>query len=404
MPQQSGYHDVQKRIREYMSIGAGAPITFQGNGSISLVSGGGSGLDIAGQHDLVIAGMTFSSGNGVTISNSSAITLRTNRVVSNPRAGIDLDAATHDVQVRSNLVNSNGYASGYGFDGIRVAGTSNVVVDNILQANGAVVGNDNVAGIDVVSGAVNTVVADNRLLLNRRDGILVAGRGTDVVNNTVDASCRDGIDVADGASATVVENNISYANGGNGGASANAATSWAPIVSYTFDFGDGSAKVTQSTNTASHVYTQPGLYTVRYTKTDAAGGVATNTNTVSLAPPTAALTVTLPPMTSDQLTVTADASGSTLGSAGGTTFRYTFGDGTTLDNAASIVTHTYAHSGSYTVTVTVTDGSGLAASASRTVVLVGAYTPLGPVRVLDTRAAIGVPGTTPLQPGYTLAI
>jgi parallel beta-helix repeat protein len=192
MPQQSGYHDVQKRIREYMSIGAGAPITFQGNGSISLVSGGGSGLDIAGQHDLVIAGMTFSSGNGVTISNSSAITLRTNRVVSNPRAGIDLDAATHDVQVRSNLVNSNGYASGYGFDGIRVAGTSNVVVDNTLQANGAVVGNDNVAGIDVVSGAVNTVVADNRLLLNRRDGILVAGRGTDVVNNTVDASCRDG--------------------------------------------------------------------------------------------------------------------------------------------------------------------------------------------------------------------
>jgi hypothetical protein len=34
----------------------------------------------------------------------------------------------------------------------------------------------------------------------------------------------------------------------------------------------------------------------------------------------------------------------------------------------------------------------------------GAYTPLGPVRVLDTRAAIGVPGTTAVQSGQTVRL
>jgi PKD repeat protein len=181
---------------------------------------------------------------------------------------------------------------------------------------------------------------------------------------------------------------------------ANTAVRWAPIVQYTFDFGDGSAKVTQSTNTKSHLYTKSGTYTLTSTKTDSAGNVGTATQTVWVAPPTAALTVIPPQSTkSDQWTVTADASASTGGSAGGETFKFTFGDGTTIDNAPSIVTHTYTRPGKYTVTVLITDSSGLTASASRNVVLVDGYTPLGPVRVLDTRAAIGVPTTTAVPPG-----
>src|SRR5215469_10056724 len=197
----------------------GAPITFQGTGNppkqfAAAVFGANAGLQIAGQHDIVVAGIVFGD-NGISISNSSAITLQTNEVYGSSGTGIDLDAATHGVQVRSTLVLQSGYRGCS--DGIRVAGTGNVVVDNKLAYNGADTCIDNVAGINVLSSAVNTVVADNMLRFNRRDGILVAGTGTDVVNNTVDSSCRDGIDVADGASNTVVENNISFQNGGGGG-------------------------------------------------------------------------------------------------------------------------------------------------------------------------------------------
>ena len=520
----------------------GAPITFQGTGQAAVEY---AGLTITGQHDLVVTGLNFILGSGVSISNSSAITFHGNEVSGNSGTGIDLDAATHDVQVRSNVVTFNAAGSG---DGIRVAGTGSIVVDNTVDSNGEPA-NGNAAGIDILSSAVNTVVADNTAWDNRRDAILVAGTGTDVVNNTVQLNCADGIDVADGANGTVVENNSSYADGRDetgpcpstppqpvelgvygtatsttrvdynlthpggyapyawgtpqlnlaafqaasgqgahdivadplaGGAntpsylspaidsadsgapgvqstdidgnapvdepyspttgvgpvayldrgavelvsgrppspapvgtsitaqtpmpnpswkvtlSANTAVGWAP-VSYAFDFGDGSPRVTQSTSTASHVYTKPGTYLYVVIKTDAAGNGDSVIGQVDLTEPKAVLAVTQSP--SDPFTVTADASGSTRG-----TLRYTFGDGTTLDKAASTVTHTYAHPGTYIVTLTVTDGLGLTVSASQTVVLVGAYTPLGPVRVLDTRAAIGVPGTTAVQPGQTVSL
>src|SRR5690348_6719587 len=62
----------------------GAPITFQGTGpGIAQLQGAGSGLDISGQHDLVITGMNFATG-GVAISNSSAITFQKNDVFSIP--------------------------------------------------------------------------------------------------------------------------------------------------------------------------------------------------------------------------------------------------------------------------------------------------------------------------------
>jgi parallel beta-helix repeat protein len=65
--------------------------------------------------------------------------------------------------------------------------------------------------------------------------------------------------------------------------------------------------------------------------------------------------------------VTADASGSTAGTAPITSYRFNFGDGTTIgpqpDPTAS---HTYSSTGSFTVTVTVTDGNGLTSSTSRT--------------------------------------
>src|SRR5262249_26187008 len=43
---------------------------------------------------------------------------------------------------------------------------------------------------------------------------------------------------------------------------------WVPIASYTFDFGDGTAPVTQPAPTATHQYAQPGTYALQVTVTD----------------------------------------------------------------------------------------------------------------------------------------
>jgi PKD repeat protein len=50
----------------------------------------------------------------------------------------------------------------------------------------------------------------------------------------------------------------------------------ATINSYTLDFGDGSAAVTQSTSDFSHTYTKPGAYPARLTVSDTAGQASSN--------------------------------------------------------------------------------------------------------------------------------
>jgi len=54
------------------------------------------------------------------------------------------------------------------------------------------------------------------------------------------------------------------------------------IASYTFDFGDGSAAVTQSTSTASHTYSAAGNYAARLSVTDSRGKASTNTAEVTI--------------------------------------------------------------------------------------------------------------------------
>ena len=49
------------------------------------------------------------------------------------------------------------------------------------------------------------------------------------------------------------------------------------IASYTFDFGDGSAPVTQASPTISHTYSAPGEYPARLRVTDSRGLISTNT-------------------------------------------------------------------------------------------------------------------------------
>jgi PKD repeat protein len=54
------------------------------------------------------------------------------------------------------------------------------------------------------------------------------------------------------------------------------------IASYTFDFGDGSAPVTQASPTISHTYSSPGEYPARLRVTDSRGLMSTNTALVNI--------------------------------------------------------------------------------------------------------------------------
>jgi parallel beta-helix repeat protein len=83
--------------------------------------------------------------------------------------------------------------------------------------------------------------------------------------------------------------------------------------------------------------------------------------------PTAALSVS-PASGTAPLQVTADASGSTAGSAPISSYSFNFGDGTTVGpQSGATANHTYQSAGSYTVTVTATDGNNLTSQATKTV-------------------------------------
>ena len=137
------------------------------------------------------------------------------------------------------------------------------------------------------------------------------------------------------------------------------------IVSYAWNFGDGSASATAN---PVHVYVAAGTYNVSLTVTDDAGDSTADATTATIE----AIVVNAPPA--------ADANGPYSGYVGdtivfdgsasrdsdGTIVRYDwdFGDGTTSADAGPAPTHVYAATGQYTVTLTVIDDAGATGRAS----------------------------------------
>jgi parallel beta-helix repeat protein len=155
-------------------------------------------------------------------------------------------------------------------------------------------------------------------------------------------------------------------------ASASTDTDATPIATYSFNFGDGTAVVPQTSPTANHTYTSPGTYTLTVTAKDTGGltGTASKTVTVTDDPPIAALSVS-PTSGQAPLPVTADATNSMPGSTPIATYSFDFGDGTPVGapQATPTAAHTYYTAGTYTVTVTVTDTVGGSSQATQQVVV-----------------------------------
>ena len=146
-----------------------------------------------------------------------------------------------------------------------------------------------------------------------------------------------------------------------------SADAEAPIVSYAWNFGDGS---TAPGATADHTYTTAGNYTATLTVTDSGGLTASTTRAITVGeelpnvPPTAVASTTTPAVGPAPLTVT--LSGEESSDPDGTIVSYlwTFPNGSTLDGP--VVQATLGAAGTVDVTLTVTDDDGDSSTATVT--------------------------------------
>ena len=130
------------------------------------------------------------------------------------------------------------------------------------------------------------------------------------------------------------------------------------IVSYTWDFGDGTPPVTENDPITYHAYTSYGDYTVKLTVTDNDGLTSQTQATIHVSQhPLASFTFT----PSDPLVhelITFDASASTPDGGEIVSYTWDFGDGNITTTNDPIITHAYETYGTFTVTLKVTDSEG----------------------------------------------
>lgn len=142
--------------------------------------------------------------------------------------------------------------------------------------------------------------------------------------------------------------------------STSVAAAGRTIVSYHWDFKDGSPEVSGAT--AVHTYMEAGTFDVTLTVTDNRGVRSSHTVPITVTaphvPPTAAFT-----HTADSMSIAFSSASSTVtDNATVATHAWDFGDGTTSSEANP--THRFSTVGSHQVTLVVTDSLGFASTAS----------------------------------------
>lgn len=144
-----------------------------------------------------------------------------------------------------------------------------------------------------------------------------------------------------------------------------------PNATWRWDWGDG--HTTPGGIVASHVYEDPGVYTVTLTIDDSGFTRSAAVGVVTVhPPPTGPVAAITAPANSGDLTVTFDASASQPAwGQGGAIAEYwwDFGDGTLVitRDPDSIIDHTYSQDGTYTASVEIHTANGLTATDLATV-------------------------------------
>ncbi len=367
------------------------------------------------------------------------------------RDGVTLDQSTTGVVVDGGFFFAPSTNEG---DGIAVRGSHNVVrnVSDMRDFGGA--------QIRVGPGAADNVIVNNTIgwVSNPRSGAIynIDASGTAITNNTIKDYCAAGIRVAGTSTGVSVQNNLV--------ATMNRALC-DPTVGDKVDIGIYDAAVNTTIvdyNGVDRLDTRPyawgtpltslaafqaasgqGAHEVRYiprlsdsevpdlVTVDSANSAApfwpstdnrgrirediwwvanTGPGPVTYADrgatefcvaPFAQLTVTA---TQRATMVTADASASMPGGAPIATYTFDFGDGAVVTQSTPVATHAYSGLAIRQITLTVTDVNGLIDRETATVGPGSLFTPLSPIRVLDTRARVGVGTTTPVPAQGTIIL
>jgi PKD repeat protein len=141
----------------------------------------------------------------------------------------------------------------------------------------------------------------------------------------------------------------------------NASESYDPdgyIVSYAWDFGDGTPVVVENDPITTHAYTNYGDFTVKLTVTDNSDLTGEKTSALHVSQhPIASFTFS-PPDPLIHESVTFDGSASTPDGGTITSYTWNFGDGNITTESDPIITHAYTTYGTYTITLNVTDSEG----------------------------------------------
>lgn len=162
-----------------------------------------------------------------------------------------------------------------------------------------------------------------------------------------------------------VQFDASRSCGGSVNANGNCPSTSAGLVSYAWNFGDGT---TGSGRTASHAFSNQGTFLVTLTVTNDVGLSASSTQSVSVGagtvPTPAFIYSPTAPLAAQSIYF--DATTSKPGAGHRLVrFVYNWGDGSTMtDSSSPTASHAYAANGTYVVTLTVADENGTTASVT----------------------------------------
>jgi hypothetical protein len=376
--------------------------------------------------------LTSSVQGTVQVLGSSNITLDSDYIGQSAQAAVNtlsIDGSSSNVTVSRSYLDTDGFKNGAQAIGV-AAGASNITLaGNLIAASGIqatgvsglnIAGNTIqrgcTAGIDV-EGSSTGVAIENNLLEDANPTTDVSLGGYQQACTSASLAWAPDITVASGSSsATTADYNDFYVYSADATAPYSwAGVSYASLGAFETATGQGGHDLSDSAE-AKVLNPDPGRTggldatltadssAVGSANTSAPGQLSTDYYGSSpytsrgavqfmTANPTLSVAIGATPTSAYGIDLEQDITSASVP----LTVNVDWGDGitgtTTTTGAQTLDTdHTYAAIGSYTVTVTVTDNSSDSVSNAIIATTDGSdYTPYGPVRILDTRFAIGAP-------------
>ena len=348
------------------SITAG---TTSGTDTIAFLVPASISVTAATTYEIAISGVD-QAGSQFQSSNTAALTI-------NPKSYIASLSPIKGLQGQNVTVTINGKYSTF------ISGVSQATFCPGISVGGAAAGGPGPVTVVSAIKATANIFISNTAPTGSCNVTMVTGAETDSITNgfTVQVDSTPPVAVPGGPySAKLPPGTVQF----NGSASYDPKNKTA-VLTYSWNFGDGSAYGTGATPT--HTYTAPGTYNGTLIVTNStlvqslpSPFVVTITATNPTAVPGGPYSVQLPAAVQFNGTGSSDPNtGATLA------FNWNFGDGT-ANGIGATPTHTYATAGTYNGTLTVTDNLGLASTPAPFVVTVAAAPPLPQIAITSPQA------------------